>query len=137
MVGNVSGGARPGATYQANIVTGTSPGGAGWKMVDPELAVMGGWKLLTADSPAIDEIDGAFPFVMDDVQGQARMKADIGADELSTAPALRRPLTTANDARTRPSVDTLRLQVGASMPRKPRSTSIAPPLSPAWLALAM
>jgi hypothetical protein len=66
-------------------------------LVNPTMAAEGGLMRLTASSPAVDVADPAyFPFVVDDIDGQPRTTADIGADELSTAPVLRRPLTTAD-----------------------------------------
>jgi poly(beta-D-mannuronate) lyase len=60
------------------------------------LTKMGELMVIAAGSKAIDASMGNFPFVMDDVNGQPRNKPDIGADELSTAPMLYRPLTPAD-----------------------------------------
>jgi hypothetical protein len=51
-----------------------------------------------ATSGTVDKGVGTFPFLTDDLQGQPRDKADIGADEWSTAPEvpLRRPLMPAD-----------------------------------------
>ena len=57
------------------------------------LVKMGEVMAIAAGSKAIDASMGNYPFVMDDVNGQPRDKPDIGADELSTAPALYGPLT--------------------------------------------
>jgi Chondroitinase B len=80
------------ATYAGNIFWGsatTNIPAAGFRKVDPLL--MGG--RLGAGSPAIDSASGAHG-VMDDIDGQPRTGlADVGADEVSTAPVLRRPLT--------------------------------------------
>lgn len=66
-------------------------------LVNPTMAAEGGLLRLTASSPAVDVADPAyFPFVADDIDGQPRSTADIGADELSAAPILRRPLTAAD-----------------------------------------
>jgi poly(beta-D-mannuronate) lyase len=53
---------------------------------------------ITATSAAVDKAVGTFDFVVDDVQGQARSKADVGADEWSTEAELplRRPLMPAD-----------------------------------------
>jgi hypothetical protein len=62
------------------------------------LVRMGEIMAITATSGAIDKAVGKFDFVTDDVQGQAREKADVGADEWSMAPemSLRRPLMPAD-----------------------------------------
>jgi hypothetical protein len=82
--------------YRANIVNGT-PGitrtAAEVRKIDPMLAPSGDVFRLRAGSPAIDAADPSFAFVTDDFEGQARVHPDIGADELSTAPVSRRPLT--------------------------------------------
>ena len=66
-------------------------------LVNPTMAAEGGVQRLVAGSPAVDVADPAyFSFVADDVEGQPRTTADIGADELSSAPVLRRPLTAAD-----------------------------------------
>jgi hypothetical protein len=51
-----------------------------------------------ASVPAVNAAYGSFyPFVTDDMDGQARAGSrDIGADESSGATILRRPLTTAD-----------------------------------------
>jgi poly(beta-D-mannuronate) lyase len=50
---------------------------------------------ITAGSAAVDKAVGSYPFITDDLHGQARDRPDIGADEWSSAPelSLRRPLT--------------------------------------------
>jgi len=57
---------------------------------------MGEVLALTPSSKAIGAATGSFPFVMDDVAGHPRPKPDVGAEQLSSAPALRRPLTPAD-----------------------------------------
>jgi hypothetical protein len=65
---------------------------------DAGLMRMGDLMAITTGSKAIDAATGSYPFLMDDVQGQARSggKPDVGADELSVDPALLRPLTPAD-----------------------------------------
>jgi poly(beta-D-mannuronate) lyase len=94
--GDIKGTMSPGAMYLSNLVSGASPGGAGFKMVDPKLTRVDGIMAIAADSPAVDGATGTYPFVTDDVLGRPRDKADIGAVEASMAPALRRPLTPAD-----------------------------------------
>ncbi|MFI5527313.1 polysaccharide lyase 6 family protein [Kitasatospora sp. NPDC051853] len=96
-------GRTTGFTWQGNILwgaaaNGTAPAG-GWRRVDPRL-VRGadGVNRLSAGSPAI----GAAGYtgtraVTEDVDGQPRGTArDVGADQYSTQPPVRRPLTTAD-----------------------------------------
>jgi hypothetical protein len=58
-------------------------------MMDPKLAKMGDLFTLAMGSPAVDAGDAAmFPFLVDDIDGRPRAgKPDVGAAELSTAPA--------------------------------------------------
>ncbi len=54
---------------------------------------------LTAASKAVGAAGdtGSFPFISDDIQGKTRgSRPDVGAEQLSPAPALRRPLTPAD-----------------------------------------
>jgi poly(beta-D-mannuronate) lyase len=52
---------------------------------------------LLSNSAAIDSAAGSYPEVAVDVDGHMRAGAkDVGADEFSTAPILRRPLTAAD-----------------------------------------
>jgi len=83
----------------ANNITSAAPsigGATGGNNLTADAAglmKMGEVMVITAGSKAIDASMGSYPFVMDDVNGQPRNKPDIGADELSTAPALYGPLT--------------------------------------------
>ncbi|GAA4209239.1 polysaccharide lyase 6 family protein [Actinocatenispora rupis] len=96
--------APTGQTYQGNIAWPTGDATVGLdlpadqiRVVDPKLAADGEIAHLTAGSPAIDAATGSFPYVTDDVDGQPRdARPDAGADELSTAPVTRHPLTTAD-----------------------------------------
>jgi poly(beta-D-mannuronate) lyase len=82
--------------YSGNIFFGTAsatgvPAG-GFRMVDPKLAASGGTQHLQAGSPAIDSAVGSFGLT-EDMDGQPRTgKLDVGADEFSSAPVVRRPL---------------------------------------------
>jgi poly(beta-D-mannuronate) lyase len=52
---------------------------------------------LQSTSPAINTAVGSYPEVTIDLDGHTRSGTkDVGADEFSTAPVIRRPLTTAN-----------------------------------------
>jgi poly(beta-D-mannuronate) lyase len=87
-------------SYSQNIVnplgSGAGVSGTGWLIQDPKLTRVGTIMKLSATSPAINAANQSyFPFVTDDVEGQPRdSQRDIGADEYSTAPILRSPLTT-------------------------------------------
>jgi hypothetical protein len=64
------------------------------RVADPQLVREGELLKLGPSSPAIDAATGAdLAYVTDDVEGQPRADKDVGADERSTAPATRRPLT--------------------------------------------
>ena len=83
-----------GAVWSGNLLWNTGEAGdlpaEGYTKADP-LLVAGpdGIKRLQAGSPAIEAATGAFPAVAFDLDGQARPeKKSIGADELSTEPAL-------------------------------------------------
>jgi hypothetical protein len=78
--------------YAGNIVNGQTSlarSSAEIRLVDPLLARVGDLFKLAAGSPAVDAADPSFTFVTEDFEGQPRTKPDVGADELSTAPALR------------------------------------------------
>ena len=87
-------------TYEGNILWGAAAPGAvpasGFRRVNPQLQRdPAGFYRLAAGSPAIDSAAGSDQ-VTDDIEGQPRDRADVGADELSSAPAMRRPLTPAD-----------------------------------------
>jgi poly(beta-D-mannuronate) lyase len=90
---------QPGAMnpkYEGNIVSGGNLGrtDAEIKVANPMLTQMNGLWRLAAGSPAIDASVGTYDFVTEDIDGQKRVKADVGADEVSTDPMLRSgPLT--------------------------------------------
>jgi hypothetical protein len=88
-----------GTKWEGNIFWGsatTTVPAAGYKKVDPLLTAADGVSHIGAGSPAIDSSVGSYP-VMEDMDGQPRTgTADVGADELSTAPVKRRPLTAAD-----------------------------------------
>ncbi|BCJ38635.1 lyase [Actinocatenispora thailandica] len=93
-----------GQTYLGNIAYPTGSATVGLELpadqirvADPKLDRAGEIAHLTADSPAVDAATGSFRYVTDDVDGQPRdTQPDVGADELSTAPVLRHPLTAAD-----------------------------------------
>jgi poly(beta-D-mannuronate) lyase len=61
------------------------------------LVQMGDILTITATSKAVGAAVGSYPFVMDDIAGHPRgMKPDVGAQQFSTNPPLRRVLTTAD-----------------------------------------
>jgi Chondroitinase B len=96
------GGPTPNARFEGNIVFGSATNGdmptSGARRVNP-LLTQDSFSIfrLTSTSPAINTAVGSFPEVTIDLDGQSRSTTkDVGADEFSTAPITRRPLTTAN-----------------------------------------
>ncbi|MFI5770426.1 chondroitinase-B domain-containing protein [Streptomyces sp. NPDC051658] len=89
-------------TWQSNMVWGAASNGnipsGGCTRADPKLVTgQDGIARLSAGSPAIGAATLGSPAVADDIDGDSRGSTrDIGADEYSTAPALRHPLTTAD-----------------------------------------
>jgi poly(beta-D-mannuronate) lyase len=84
--------------FQGNLVTGgatkinsPSSGEQGVIFVSLKLVPAGGLFRPASGSPAINAAVG--DYVKDDVDGQPRNKADIGADEVSSSSVKRRPLT--------------------------------------------
>jgi parallel beta-helix repeat protein len=95
-------GPAPNARFEGNIVFGSAPNGdmptSGARRVNPLLSQdsFSVFRLLST-SPAINASVGSYPEVTIDLDGQPRSGTkDVGADEFSTAPVIRRPLTTAN-----------------------------------------
>jgi len=95
-------GPAPNARFEGNIVFGSAPNDvmptSGARRVNPLLSrdSFGVFRLLST-SPAINTSVGSYPEVTIDLDGQPRSGTkDVGADEFSTAPVIRRPLTTAN-----------------------------------------
>ena len=84
--------------YAGNISFPSGPGRTGFTVVNPQLTTVSGLQKLSAGSPAIDAASaGQFPFLAEDMDGQARSGArDIGADEFSTGGVVRRPFTAAD-----------------------------------------
>jgi hypothetical protein len=107
-------------TYAGNIVSGGATTGdlTGARQVDARLVRDGDGVLrLAAGSPAVDSAVGNHG-VGEDIDGHPRAgMADVGADELSTAPVLRRPLTR-NDVGPR---------AGETPPPRPPGDGGAPP----------
>jgi len=85
-------------TWQGNIFYGASLGitqPQGITIASPQMALSadGLWRP-AASSPALDAAAGSFPYVSIDIDGQARTgQLDIGADEISAASVVLRPLT--------------------------------------------
>jgi parallel beta-helix repeat protein len=95
-------GPAPNARFEGNIVFGSAPNDdmptSGARRVNPLLSQdsFGVFRLLST-SPAINTSVGSYPEVTIDLDGQSRSGTkDVGADEFSTAPVIRRPLTAAN-----------------------------------------
>jgi len=87
-------------TYEGNILWGAAAPGAippsGFRRVDPQLqGEQGARYRLGPGSPAIDSAAGSYQ-AAEDIEGQPRSRPDVGADELSSGPVLRRPLTAAD-----------------------------------------
>jgi poly(beta-D-mannuronate) lyase len=85
-------------TWQGNIFYGASLGMTqpqGITIVNPQMSLSadGLWRPAAA-SPAVNAAAGSFPYVSNDIDGQSRTgQFDVGADEISTAPVVLRPLT--------------------------------------------
>jgi hypothetical protein len=90
--------AGKGTRYAGNIVDGGPARDDREVRVAQNLSLVqvdGLWKL-GAGSPAIDASVAGFEYVSDDIDGQRRERADVGADELSKEPMLHRPLVEAD-----------------------------------------
>ncbi len=85
-------------TWEGNIMQGSSLGiplPSGITLADPKLffAEDSLWRPDSA-SPVIGAATGGYPFILDDMDGQLRGSIkDVGADQVSQQPILRRPLT--------------------------------------------
>lgn len=104
--------------YTANLIWPADPGRAGFLVADPLLAPPNtdGIRRLTAASPAIDAADPAFStFAGTDMEGQARLVPDIGADEAIIAPVLARPLTPADVGPDSPDEDAAPVLLGGPL----------------------
>jgi hypothetical protein len=87
-------------SYRGNVAWPLAGGQVGldrpeeqFKLQDPGLTTQDGIARLSASLPATG---GAFTFLTVDVDGQARGTPDVGADQFSSAPVTRRPLTPAD-----------------------------------------
>jgi hypothetical protein len=96
------GGPAPNARFEGNIVFGSATNGdmptSGARRVNPLLS-QDSFSIfrLQSTSPAINTAVGSYPEVTIDLDGHTRSGTkDVGADEFSTAPVIRRPLTTAD-----------------------------------------
>ncbi|MFB6722202.1 polysaccharide lyase 6 family protein [Kribbella sp. NPDC056345] len=93
---------QQGITWSGNLLWGAAGNGnipaSGFTRKDPKLvAGTDGVRRLGAGSPAIDAASRTYPSVTQDVDGHARSgRADVGADEYSSATPVRRPLTPAD-----------------------------------------
>jgi poly(beta-D-mannuronate) lyase len=90
-------------SWEGNIFYGASVGltplPSGITVVDPRLAAVGadGLRHIEGSSPAINASVGSTPVVVDDMDGQQRdATPDVGADEFSAGPAVRKPLLPAD-----------------------------------------
>ena len=88
-------------TWAGNIMFGAEvgvPAAQGIKIVDPKLALASDRLMRpNAESPVVGAAEGEYPFVKDDGDGQPRgARKDVGCDQVSSAPVLRRPLTPAD-----------------------------------------
>lgn len=64
------------------------------KQIDPLLTEIDSLWFISSNSPAIDSATGVYDYVLDDFNGQQRISLkDIGADEFSNQPIIRKPLT--------------------------------------------
>jgi hypothetical protein len=87
-------------TWEGNLMSGADlgiPTPSGVTVADPKL-VLGEGGLMRPDSasPALGASVGDFPFVREDIDGQARSgKLDVGCDQRSDQPIVYRPLTPA------------------------------------------
>jgi hypothetical protein len=73
--------------FVGNIANGAPGITSGVMMMDPKLTKMGDVFRIGPGSPAIDAGDiAAYPFIMDDIDGKPRSKADVGASEVSSSP---------------------------------------------------
>lgn len=85
-------------TWEGNIYWGSSLGisqPAGIAFINPVLQLVadGLWRP-DSTSPVYSSAAGSYDYITDDMDGQARgMTKDVGADQISAAPVLRRPLT--------------------------------------------
>ena len=91
-----------GFLWEGNILWGAATSGSlpssGYRRIDPLIAAdSAGVYHLSGASPAIDASAGTYAEVTGDIDGHGRSGIkDVGADEYSTAPVLRRPLTSSD-----------------------------------------
>jgi hypothetical protein len=86
-------------TFAGNIgFMGTSNASTGVTMMDPKLMMVGGVYTIGPGSPAVNAGTTMFPYVTDDIEGKPRSDGapDVGANEVSSAPAIYPILTTAD-----------------------------------------
>jgi len=81
--GNIGYNSLPGATFSS----------AQLKIADPKLSLSGGFYKIASDSPAVNSAVGTYSYVTTDCEGQARSANDVGADEYSSTPITKKPLT--------------------------------------------
>ncbi|MCU6792740.1 discoidin domain-containing protein [Paenibacillus sp. WQ 127069] len=87
--------------FEGNIGYGTTLNNASRtsaeiRNINPLFTTSNGLQKLSSTSPALDAAVGSYAYVTEDMDGQVRATKDVGADEYSTAPIVRQPLTSAN-----------------------------------------
>jgi hypothetical protein len=87
--------------FEGNVLWGAGTAGnipaAGFARMDTQLAADSGLMRVRAGSALLDAAVGSDPDVSTDMDGQPRSGVkDVGADELSTAPVVIRPLIAAD-----------------------------------------
>jgi hypothetical protein len=89
-----------GISWSGNVLhaTGSATEGlsgteAEFRLVDPQLLLVDGLWRPEVSSPVVDSADDSFDFVGFDMDGQARVNPDVGADEVSGEAVQARPLT--------------------------------------------
>jgi poly(beta-D-mannuronate) lyase len=89
---------QQGISWSGNLLWGSASNGnipaSGFTRKDPKLVTTSGLRRLASDSPAINASSKTYSTVTRDLDGNPRSgKADVGADEYSTATPTNRPLT--------------------------------------------
>jgi hypothetical protein len=93
--------------WEGNVTWGSAAAGdvpaAGFRRVDPLLFLKDGLHRPPPSSPLVDAAVGSYAEISADMDGQERgAQKDVGADEVSSDPVLRRPLTRADVGPTAP-----------------------------------
>jgi poly(beta-D-mannuronate) lyase len=84
--------------WTGNIANVAPQGAKGIRVADPKLArAPDGLLRPSAESPLRRAAEGSFPMITTDMDGQSReTSSDVGSDQASTAPVVRRPLVAAD-----------------------------------------